>query len=241
MELICQTHGANVRRVNPLRRYARRKQLGAIGLRERNMRPAKLPKLRGDLRTDLIAAFPDAWSDSGVKVSRFRAELPVHGFYRSVRNARNSTAPSCMHGGDSAMALVDQQNRHAIGGPDSDDRAGPVFEERVALSQNSAAAFGGDAIGGVNLLEGGEIGEPGWNIAPARAETVDEPRERIELADAIDLPGILIEHGYAGFCTCAMRICFLKSSSMDSSSRTSVGRLTSVVIWSILSCNFSRP
>jgi hypothetical protein len=46
---------------------------------------------------------------------------------------------------------------------------------------------------------------------------------------------------YAGVCICAIRTWLLKFSSIVSSSRTSVGLFTNVVIWSILSCSFKSP
>jgi len=44
---------------------------------------------------------------------------------------------------------------------------------------------------------------------------------------------------YAGCRTWEIMTCLLKSSSIDSSSRTSVGRFASVDMWSILSWSFS--
>ena len=169
------------------------------------------------------------------------AELLAHRFHRRRDDVRRRTAPTGMNRGDGAMLVVHQQNGHAVGRLDGDHRAGTVFEQCVALPQNAAAPVGIDDDGGMDLLDGGEILEPGGDVAVTRAETVDQPRQLVEFRNAVNLSGILVEHDYAGFWTWAMRIWLLNSSSIDSSSRTSVGRLTRVVIWSILSCSLRRP
>ena len=82
----------------------------------------------------------------------------------------------------------------------------------------------------MNLPQRGEMAEQRGDTRKAGAESMHQPRQPVELRDAVNLARILVEHGYAGFWIWAMRTCCRKLSSMDSSRRTSVGRFTSVVI-----------
>ena len=158
------------------------------------MRPSLLSEPGGHFRPNLVAALTDPWTDGGMQVARQGAEARAHSVHRRGDNLRRGAPPSGMYGGDGAMAAIHQQNRHAIGRLDGDYRAGPVFQQRVALTQNAAAALGIYHGGGMNLFEGGEIFKPGWNIALARAEAVNQPRQRVELSGTVDLAGILVEH-----------------------------------------------
>lgn len=164
MKLIGQTHRAQVRRVDSLRRYAGLGQLPAIGVREGDVRPSLLSEMGGHFGADFIAALADARSDGGAQVARIGGESCAHSVYRGGGYVRGGASPSGMHGGKGAMALVDQQDGDAIGGFDSDDSTGAVFEEGVGQPQNAKSALGCDAVGRVDLLDGGEISEPGGTL-----------------------------------------------------------------------------
>ncbi len=79
----------------------------------------------------------------------------LHGFHRRSRNVRDRAPPSSVHRCDYAVALVHQQNRHAVRSLDRDHRARAVFEKRIALPQDAAPAFGRDHRRGVDLLDRG--------------------------------------------------------------------------------------
>ncbi len=119
----------------------------------------------------------------------------------------------------------------------------------------------------MDLFQRGQADELRQDVGFTRPEAVHQPGKGIQFGDAVNVEGVFVEHAcvwpthttacstgpvglvqrftyvaaYAGFWICAIRTCCLKLSSIDSSSRTSVGRFTRVVIWSILSCNFSKP
>ena len=136
------------------------------------------------------------------------------------------------------MARVRQQNGDAIGRAHRHHRARRVFEQGVGLAENSGPALGGHARRGMDLFQQAEAGVESGDIYNARAEAVLQPSEGIQLRNAIDSARVAIGHGQTGFWICAMRTWSLNFASMDSSSRTSVGRFTRVVIFSILSCSF---
>ena len=150
-------------------------------------------ELRGDFGADLIAAGADAGTDGGMESGGIATEARLHGGCGFGGDAGGGATPSGMDGGDGAVGGIDQQDGDAIGGLDGDDRAGRVFEQRIAFPENSGAAFGGNAGSGVDLLEGGETGEGRRDIHGAGAEAVKQPREGVEFADAVDVPGVLVK------------------------------------------------
>jgi len=151
-----------------------------------------------------------------------------------------------MHRRDSSGAGVDQQDRNAIRCADSKTKTGDIRQEGVSFTYTSLAARQVDADVGMDLFEADDAGLPVPLPRVARAETVLQPwdiEQGSGLKDVSVIPEKSIRHRpyAAGSCVRAIRTCRLKFSSIDSSSRTSVGRLASVVILSILSWSWSSP
>ena len=179
--------GAQVRRVDPAGVTPGVDELAPIVRRPGRCAPfpalRNAPQPRGRPRNS-TSRCPGRWrrADPAGWVPKRRAHLRDG----ARRRSRRRPAPSGVDRGHGAMALVDQQHRDAIGGLDGHDRARRVFEQRVAFAENSGASSGGDTRRRVDLLQGREVGEQRGNVGEARAEAVEEPRERIELGDAVD-------------------------------------------------------
>jgi len=202
------------------------------------MFPSLPPELCGYFRSYFITALADAGTDGRVQIFRAGTETSSHGPHRFRRDLRRGASPAGVYRSHRTAAFVNQQNRNAIGGLHGDYAARLILDQRIAFSQQSGAPSGGDARRGVDLFQRGKLPKSSGNIGKPRSEAMYQPRKCVQIGYAVNVVGVPVEHGYTGFCVCAMRICDLNFSNMDSSNRTSVGRLTSVVIWSILSCNF---
>ena len=199
MKLLGPALGAQVRRVDPLRRYARVDELPPVGFREVDVRPSVLTKLRRDLRPDLVTALTDAGSDRCVEIGRRRSETLGHRLHGAFDDVGHRTPPTGVDRRHSPLAFVNQQDRDAIRRLDRNHRAYGVFEQRIALAQNSVPARGRYTGGRMNLFEGGKLGESLRDIGQASSETMHQPSQRIKFPNAVDVLRILIEHGYAGF------------------------------------------
>ncbi len=230
MKVFGSALGAQVRRVDSFRRYSGFQELAAVGGREVDARPPPISEMGGHFGSDFVTALADAGADGGVEAGRIGAETGAHGFHGSGGDFRDRAAPAGMHGGDGAEALIGEEDRQAIGGLYRDHGARCVLEKRVAFAENAGAAGGGDALGGMDLFESRQIVEERGDIGEPGPEAMDQPREGVEFGYTIEVLSVLIEHDYAGFWIWAIRTCCLNSSSIDSSRRTSVGRLTRVVI-----------
>ncbi len=145
-----------------------------------------------------------------------------------------------------ARPSICQEDWHAVGSAYAYSGAHSASYQRVALTHPSLAALSPQADVRMNLFEGGDGlllippgGEPG-------AEPVLQPGKVKPGYGAVYMLRVLAKmprHGdyAAGFLVWATMIRCLKSSSIDSSKRTSVGRLVSVVMLPILSCSFISP
>ena len=79
------------------------------------------------------------------------------------------------------------------------NRAGHIIEQRVAFPQHPGAPRREHAGGRVNLPQRSQVAVESGDARQARAESMHQPGERIQLRYAVDLARILVEHGYAGF------------------------------------------
>ena len=157
--------------------YSGFQKLAADDIGEVEVSPSLPSEVRVHLWSNLVAAFSDAGSDGGVEVGGIGAEAPAHGVHGMLGHAGGGAAPSGMHGSYGVAALIGQQDGNTVGGLDGDDRSSGILEQRVTLAQDATAAQGFDAIGGMNLAHGGELGKPARDIGGARAETVQQPLE----------------------------------------------------------------
>jgi len=142
---------------------------------------------------------------------------------------------------DCPIPGIEQEERNAIGGLDANEPPRRVLDERVTIADTAARTAGAHYDIGVHLVQGSDPVRGPEIFRPAGAEAMLQPIKLVESTDSINLMGSFVKHAgaYAGFWICEIMTCCLKFSSMASSSRTSVGRFTSVVIWSILSCSFN--
>jgi hypothetical protein len=191
VEVRCPAHGAQVRRIETRGRYSGLVELAAVLRSEIDVHAARAAELLGHLGPDFETAVTDSGSDRRVQILGQGSETRAHGIDGVLRDPRRRAAPSRMDGSDRTIRFIDEQQRDAIGSLDGDYRPRDVFEQGVALAENSGAPFGRHAIGGMNLLQGGETLENRGDIRVARAETVYEPREGLEFGYAID--GIRVE------------------------------------------------
>ena len=148
-------------------------------------------------------------------------------------NAGRRSAPPGVDGGDSSSIRRDNQDRHAIRGLDGEPHAGFSRNERVAFGR-LAAPRDVDHQRGVDLLESPQraVGS-----GVARSERVFDARQRRQSRRAIACVREK-ETQATGWATWATMTCFLKSSSIRSSKRTSLGRRFRLIV-SILSCSLS--
>ncbi len=158
------------------------------------MGPTGYTELRGHIGSYFVAAFTDARPNGGVQIGGPGTETRGHGFHRARRNARRRAAPAGVHRRHGAMPFVHEQDRNAVGGLYRDHRSRRVFQQRIPLTQHAAAAFRRHTRRRMNLLQSGEVSKQRGDIGLPGAEPVDQPIERIELADAIDLAVVLVEH-----------------------------------------------
>lgn len=189
-----------------------------------------------DIRVNFKAAFPDGRTDGGEYVFRMAVLLDAHALQRPCGDAAQSASPPGMHGGDYLLFGVGKKDRNAVGSFYRYRLPGTSGNESVTFAARHP--FGGiDDVVGVNLLQQQRLTGKGRLNG---AETVTHPREPVQQRRTIVPGSVEIQTHAAGFFVCATITWRLNSSSMVSSRRTSVGRLTSV-IWSILSCSFSNP
>ena len=176
------------------------------------------------------------------------AEAGGHGLDSPGRRCRATVPrhPACT-AATARLPRVHQENRDAIGRAHGEPSAGDIRHECIPLAEAARRSPGVQANIGMDLLEAGQVRplvpgqRTGWcrNRAPAtRVPAGEEPGRP---AGSSFWKSATTPAYAAGFWTCAIRICCLKSSSIDSSRRTSVGRLARVVILSILSWSFNRP
>jgi len=227
MEIVDAAPGAKARGIDVGDGNAGVQQLEAIGLHEVEVAGSGFTELRGDVRADLVAAFSDAGSYSGVQAAGARAEFFLHHAHRGGRDAAHGTAPSGMHGGHGAVLFIDQEDGDAVRRLDGQEISGCVVEQGVAITEEAGAAARRHADGGVDLVQGGEAVRRAGRVAGA--ESVVQPGKTFQGPGAIDVAGVFVEH-YAGFWIWAIMTCSLNCASMDSSRRTSVGLFTRVVI-----------
>ena len=186
VEFIGMAHRAQAGHVYPRGLDAGGHELAPVSLGQVDVRAPRGSEMRCDFRSHFVTAFPDARPDSRMEVFGPRAEALPHGFDRMAHDARHRTAPSGVHGGHRAMARVRQQNGDAIGRAHRHHRARRVFEQGVGLAENSGSALGGHARRGMDLFQQAEAGVESGDIYNARAEAVLQPREGIQLRNAID-------------------------------------------------------
>lgn len=183
------------------------------------------------LRPDQVALPADARPDRRKDVFRTAGETLLHCLHRSEDDPARRAPPSRVHGRHRAEAFIRKQDGQAVGGADSEELARPVRDERISFSQTAPAPVRVEAAVRVDLAHGDQVfGNP--RAGKAGAEAVYEPRQSLEASGAVDVAFVFVKQSglQTGFWTCAIMTCFLKFSNIDSSSRTSVGRLASVAI-----------
>ncbi len=114
-------------------------------------------KLSGDFGADFVAAAANRWPDGGEEVGGVGFELHLHLADGFDDDALESAAPAGMNGGDGALFRIDQENRDAIGGLDTQEKPGTVCDGGVP-----SARFGGCGVEkvddvGMDLLERNEF------------------------------------------------------------------------------------
>src|SRR5437588_11809909 len=98
MELRRPAHGAQVRRVNSLRRYARRLELPPVGGRQVDVRFPLPSEARRHLRTYLITAWTDSGPEGCVQITRLGGETSAHGVHRVGPNLSGRAPTAGTHG-----------------------------------------------------------------------------------------------------------------------------------------------
>lgn len=127
--------------IDVFRRNARSLQLAAIGLRqvEHLLSPRRFPfgkQMRetvGHIFPDFVTTGANAGSDSGIEIGRSGAKGIYQAAHRALRYSGGSSPPTGMNGSYSAMNGIDQQNRHTIGGADTDAAMQFIGNKRVPL------------------------------------------------------------------------------------------------------------
>jgi len=114
-------------------------------------------ELGGDFGADFVAATADGWADGGEEIGGVGFVLHLHFADGLDEDALEGAAPSGVNGGDGALFWVDEEYGDAIGGLDSEEKAGAVRGGSVA-----AAKFGGRGVEkmddiGMDLLERDEM------------------------------------------------------------------------------------
>src|ERR1035438_8267251 len=198
VELLTPAHGAQIRRVDSLWRYAGFFELPPIGGWQIDV-PSSLPsEMCRHLRAHLVAALADTRTDCGMQVRGARPEAPAHGGDSIRHDARRRAAPAGVHRCHRPPPLIHQQNGNAIRRLDGHHAAWLVLDQRVAFAEEPGAPLGGYAPTGVNLFQRGELREAGGNIGQARAEAMHQPWKSVELGDAVDAFGVPVEHDLYG-------------------------------------------
>jgi len=118
------THGAQIRRVHPLGRYAGLNQLTVILVRQIEMHSSVLAELLRDLRPNLVAALTDPRSDRRMHIRGNCAKPLLHARECVLHDLCHRTAPSGMHRSHGAAALVHQEHWNTIRRLDGHDRPG---------------------------------------------------------------------------------------------------------------------
>ena len=234
---------------NPVCRYSGRCQLPSARLRQIDMGlPVQVVALRKPMRELLChigSHFETASADRGAKGcekpggTTFRQRL--HFLYSLKHHSGGASAPAGVDCRHEPLIGVGQQDRETVRRLDSnaDPRLGGNQSVRL---QPFAPFVAGDDERRMDLLE---LPPGSCRTSQRRTEGMLKPLLGIQQWRPPKAVRTSVKSGCrgthaAGFRVWATMICRWKSASMDSSSRTSVGRSTRL-IWSILSCSFSRP
>ncbi len=147
--------GASTSDGNVSFKNARRSQLPGVDAREVQADVTRdHAELGGNLRADFVAARSDRRTDGSMEVFGSGTELVSHGPDRGLHNGCDRTTPTGVNGGDAAMDGVGQQDRHAVGGLNSDSNARCVLDESIGIFLAMQFAAVGDDASRVNLMNG---------------------------------------------------------------------------------------
>ena len=114
-------------------------------------------ELGGDFGADFVAATADGWADGGEEVGGVGFVLHLHFADGLDEDALEGAAPSGVNGGDGALFGVDEENGDAIGGLDSEEKAGAVRGGGVAAARSGGCGVKKMDHIGVDLLERDEL------------------------------------------------------------------------------------
>src|SRR5579884_2604293 len=89
-------------------------------------------KFRLYLGTDDIAAAPNTRSDGSAKIRGITAKVPAHLADSLLHDARHGASPPRVEGAHCSEFSIDNQDRHAVGGLDSEQQARGGGDEAIA-------------------------------------------------------------------------------------------------------------
>jgi hypothetical protein len=92
-------------------------------------------ELGGDFGADFVAAPANRGADGGEEVGRPGLKLHLHLAYRFDDDALKCAAPTGVDGGDGALFRVYEEDRDAVGGLHTEEKAGTVGGGGVALAR----------------------------------------------------------------------------------------------------------
>ena len=114
-------------------------------------------ELGGDFGADFVAATADGWADGGEEVGGLGFVLHLHLADGFDDDALKRATPASVNGGDGALFRVDEENGDAIGGLDSEEKAGAIRGGGVATAK--FGRWGVEKMDdiGMDLLERNEL------------------------------------------------------------------------------------
>jgi hypothetical protein len=117
-------------------------------------------ELRGELGDEVggnfVAAGAYGRADGGEKIGRLAAVFVVHAANGFFGDARKSSFPTGVDGGDGTLFRVDEENWNAISGLDSKKQAESVCGGGIAFTGLRRRSGEGAEQGGVDLLQRGQ-------------------------------------------------------------------------------------
>ncbi len=139
-------------------------------------------KLLSDIESDLIAAGADTRADGGVEVGGVSFEVPGHFLHGAFGDLGGRSTPAGMDSSDGAVTAVQQQDRDAVSGPNTNAGTELIRDKSVALTVAIPQAARVDHAAGMSLAKS----DIGCGIAFASPETVALPNELLERITTID-------------------------------------------------------
>ena len=112
-----------------------------------------------EVRSDGVTARADGRADGDEEIAGAGVELSLEGSDAGADDACSGSPPAGVEGSGGAADGVDDEDWHAVGCKDGEEKAGFIGDQAVGFGEAlSKAGSGSENGGGVNLVDHGEFG-----------------------------------------------------------------------------------